>query len=110
MISCDCDLASWHGFKKCHSTHQLAQLDMGITNAGIYYFEGHPELKNKEGQRRKFNEISASHFTAARSIDWELLYGNSIIDLDSGKSRISGNDSDNSDVMNQLGVQNMRST
>jgi hypothetical protein len=41
-------------FKQYYIPHQLAQLDMGITNAGILYFEAHPELKK---QRRAIAEI-----------------------------------------------------
>jgi hypothetical protein len=88
--------------------HQLARLDMGITNVGILYFEAHPQFKNKEGQQRKFNESIANHFMQAGSIAWEPLYGNSNLDLD---SPTPGNDSDDdNDVMQQLGVLNMRST
>jgi hypothetical protein len=37
-------LASRHGSYKYYIMHQLAQLDIGITNAGILNFEAHPEL------------------------------------------------------------------
>jgi hypothetical protein len=58
-------------------------------------------LKNKEGQSRKFNESIANHFIQARSISWEALYGNSILDLD---SQTPGNESDDDDnIMHQLG-------
>jgi hypothetical protein len=67
---------------------------MGNTNVGIIFFEAHPELKNKEWQRQKFNESIANHFIEARAIAWEALYGNYILDLD---SRTSGNDSDDND-------------
>jgi hypothetical protein len=98
-------LASRHGFKKYYITHQLAQLDMGITHAGILQFEAHPELKNKEGQQRKFNKSIANYFIKAMLISWEALYGNSILDLD---SQTPGNESDDDDnIMHQLGVLNM---
>jgi hypothetical protein len=42
-------LSSRHGFKKYYVTHQLAQVDIGITNAGIYISLVHPHLKNKGG-------------------------------------------------------------
>jgi hypothetical protein len=85
----------------------LAQLDIDITNAGILYFEAHPELKNKEGQRKKFNASIVNHFIQARSISWEDLYGNSILDLD---SQAQGNKSDDDDnIMHQLGVLNTAS-
>jgi hypothetical protein len=97
-------LASWHGFKKYYITHQLSQLDISITNAGILYFQAHPELKNKEGQRGNFNERIANHFIQVRSISWEALYRNSILDLD---SQTPGNESDDDDnLMHQLGVLN----
>jgi hypothetical protein len=38
--------------------HQLAQLDIGITNAGIIIFEAHPELKK---QRRPTKEIQREY-------------------------------------------------
>jgi hypothetical protein len=97
-------LASRHGFKKYYITHQLTQLDIGITNAGILYFESHPQLKNKEDQRRKFNESIANHFIQARIISWEALYGNSILDLDSQTPGKESDDDDN--IMHQLGVLN----
>jgi hypothetical protein len=85
----------------------LAQLDISITNVGIIYFEAHPELKNKEGQRRKFNESIANQFIQVRSISWEALYGNSILDYD---SQTPGNESDYDDnIMHQLGVLNTAS-
>jgi hypothetical protein len=83
MISCDPD-SLWHlgmRFKQYYITHRLAQLDIGITNAVILYFEAHPELKNKECQHRKFNESIANHFIQVRSISWEALYGNSILNI-----------------------------
>jgi hypothetical protein len=46
-------LVSQHGFKKYYITHQLAQIDMGITNTSIYYFKANPHLK-KEGARRSY--------------------------------------------------------
>jgi hypothetical protein len=49
-------LSSRHGFKKYYVTHQLAQVGIGIKNAGIYFSLAHPHLKNKEGQQRKVNE------------------------------------------------------
>jgi hypothetical protein len=85
----------------------LAQLDIGITNSGILYFEAHPELKNKEGQNSRFNESIANHFIQARSISWEALYGDSILDID---SQTPGNESDDDyNIMHQLGVLNMTS-
>jgi hypothetical protein len=41
-------------------------MDKGITNAGILYFEAHPELKKKEGQQRKFKESISNHFIIAK--------------------------------------------
>jgi hypothetical protein len=38
------------------------------------------------------------------------MYGNSILDINYGKSLTPGNDTDNYDIMNQPGVLNMRST
>jgi hypothetical protein len=82
-------------------------LDINITYPGILHFESRPELKNKEGQCRKFNESIANHFIQARSIRWEALYGKSILDLD---SQTPGNESDDDDnIMNQLGVLNTAS-
>jgi hypothetical protein len=34
-----------HVFKNYYITHPLAHMDMGITNAAIYYFEDTPHLK-----------------------------------------------------------------
>jgi hypothetical protein len=97
-------LASRHVFKKYYITHQLAQLDICITNAGILYFKAHPELKNKEGKCSKLNESIVNHFIQARSISWEALYGNYILDLD---SKTPGNESDDYDnIMHHLGVLN----
>jgi hypothetical protein len=99
-------LASRHGFKKYYVTHQLAQVDIEIKNAGIYFSLAHPHLKNKEGQRRKFNEDIALQFIAANSLDWQSLYCNSILNtIDSGATHTPGN-SDNKDVFYQLGVTN----
>jgi hypothetical protein len=61
-------LASRLGFKKYYITHQLAQMDMGITNADIYYFEANPHLKKREGARRSFFEDIAEHFMCMQSI------------------------------------------
>jgi hypothetical protein len=99
-------LASHHGFKKYYITHQLSQVDIGITNAGIYFSLANPHLKNKEGQRRKFNEDIALHFITVKLIDWQVLYGNSVLDVcDSDTTRIpGGHDSDDEDLMEQLGV------
>jgi hypothetical protein len=85
----------------------LDQLDIGITNTGILYFEAHPELKNKEGQSRKFNESIVNHFIQERSISWEALYVNSILDLD---AQTPGNESDDDyNIMHQIGVLNTAS-
>jgi hypothetical protein len=85
----------------------LVQQDIGITNAGILYFEAHPELKNKEGQRRTFNESIVDHFFQATSISCEALYGNSFLNLD---SQTPGNESDDDDnIMHHLGVMNTAS-
>jgi hypothetical protein len=43
-------LASLRGFKKYYVTHQLAEVGIGITNAGIYFSLAYPHLNNKEGQ------------------------------------------------------------
>jgi hypothetical protein len=63
-------------------------------------------LKNKEGQRHKFNEDIALQFIAANSLDWQSLYGNSVLDtILSGATHTPG-DSDDEDVSDQLGVTN----
>jgi hypothetical protein len=99
-------LASHHGFMKYYVTHQLAQVDIGITNAGIYFSLAHPHLKKEEGQRCKFNEDIAIRFIAANSLDWQSLYGNSVLDaIDSGAT-YTPSDSDDEDIFDQLGVPN----
>jgi hypothetical protein len=99
-------LASRHGFKKYYATYHLAQVDIGITNAGIYLSLAHPHLKDKEGQRHKFNEDIALQFIAVNSLDWQSLYGNSVLDaIDSGATHTPG-DSDDEDVFDQFGVPN----
>jgi hypothetical protein len=99
-------LASCHDFKKYYITHHLTQVDIGITNAGIYFSLAHPHLKNKEGQRRKFNEDIALQFIAANSLDWQTLYDNSVLDaIDSGATHTPG-DSDDEDIFHLLGVPN----
>jgi hypothetical protein len=63
-------------------------------------------LKNKEGQRRKFNADTAPQFIAANSLDWQTIYGNSVLDvIDYGATHTPG-DSDDEDVFDQLGVPN----
>jgi hypothetical protein len=95
-------LASHRGFKKNSVTHQLAQVDIGIINACIYLSLEHPHLKNKEGQRRKFNEDIALQFIAANSLDWQSLYGNPVLDaIDYGATHTPG-DSDDEDIFDQL--------
>jgi hypothetical protein len=99
-------LASCHGFKKYYIMHQLAQVDIVITNAGIYFSLANPHLKNKKGQHRKFNEDIA--FIAVNSIDWQTVYGNSILDaIDAGTTHTpSDSDNKDEDVFDQLGVPN----
>jgi hypothetical protein len=99
-------LASHHGFKKYHIMHQLAQVDIVITNTGIYLSLTNPHLKNKEGQCGEFNKDITLHFIAANSIEWQTLYGDSVLDtINYGATRTPG-DSDDEDVMDQLGVPN----
>jgi hypothetical protein len=99
-------LASHHGFKKYYVTHQLAQVDIGITNEGIYFSLVHPHFKNKESQRSKFNEDITLQFIAANSLDWQTLYVNSVLDaIDYGATHTPG-DSDDEDIFDQLGVPN----
>jgi hypothetical protein len=43
-------LSSRHGFNKYYTTHQLAQMDIGITTTCIYYFFTNPHPKKKEGR------------------------------------------------------------
>jgi hypothetical protein len=100
-------LSSRHGFKKYYITHQLAQIDMGITNNAIYYVEANPHLKKKEGVRRSFVEDIADHLMDAKHIDWEGIYGHSTLDLDSGTTGTPGKDSDDEDILNHLGVTNL---
>jgi hypothetical protein len=105
MIQIHFGILAW--VLKYYITHQLAQLDIGITNSGILYFEAHPELKKKERQRSKLNKSIANHFIQASSISWDILFGNSILDL---ISQTTGNDSDDDDnIMQQLGVLNKAS-
>jgi hypothetical protein len=99
-------LASRRGLKRYYVTHQLAQVDIGITNVAIYFSLAHPHLKNKEGQRRKFNEDIALQFIAANSLDWQSLYGNFVLDaINYGATHTPG-DSDDEDVFDHLGVPN----
>jgi hypothetical protein len=97
-------LASRHRFKKYYITHQLPQMDMGITNAAICYFEANPHLKKKEGVRHSFVAEIADHLMDANSIDWEQLYSHSNLNLDSGVTQTPGEDSDDEDMLDQLGV------
>jgi hypothetical protein len=102
-------LASRHGFKKYYVTHQLAQVDIGITIVGINFSLAHPHLKNKEGQRRKFNEDISLQFITANSLDWQSLYGNYVLDaINSGATHTPGN-SDNKYVFDKLRVPNRSS-
>jgi hypothetical protein len=61
-------LASCRGFNKYYITYHLVQVDIGITNAGIYFSLANPHLKNKEGQHCSFNEDTALHFIAVKLI------------------------------------------
>jgi hypothetical protein len=81
-------LASRHGFKKYYITMQLAQIDMGITNAAILLLDANPHLKKKKGARYSFVEDIAEHLMYANSIDWEGIYCHSTLDLDSGATKL----------------------
>jgi hypothetical protein len=43
------DLSSIHRFKRYYITHQLAKMDIGITNSCIYHALANPKLKKKNG-------------------------------------------------------------
>jgi hypothetical protein len=88
-------LASRHCFKKYYITHQLSQVDIGITNAGIYLSLANTHLNNKDGQCHKFNEDIAIQLIASNPLDWQKLYGNSVLDaINSGTTRTPGDSDD----------------
>jgi hypothetical protein len=74
---------------------ELAQVDIGIKNTGIYFSLANPYLKNNEGERRKFNEGIALQFIAVNSIDSALDA------IDSGTICKPG-DSDDEDIIEQV--------
>jgi hypothetical protein len=99
-------LASHHGFKKYCIMQHLAQVDIGIINAGIYFSLANIYFKNKEDQRRKFNEDTTLQFIAVNSLDWQTLYGNSVLDAINSGTTCTPSDSDDEHVIDQLGVPN----
>jgi hypothetical protein len=46
-------LTKRHGFKKWYVKMWLALIESALTNASICYFLANPELKKKEGHRRR---------------------------------------------------------
>jgi hypothetical protein len=88
--------------------HQLTQVDIGFANAGITFFLTNPNFKNNEGQHRKLDEDIFLHFIVAKSIDWQAIYGNSVLDVcDSGTTHTPGGHvSDDEDIMEHLRVPN----
>jgi hypothetical protein len=101
------DVASCRGFKKYYIMHHLAQRDIGMTNTGIYFFLANPNLNNKKGQRRKFNEDIILHSIMVKPFNWEVLYGNSVLDINSGTICTPGGvDSEDDNLLEQLRVPN----
>jgi hypothetical protein len=47
-------------------------MDIGITNAYIYHFLANPQLKKKNGHRRRMMEDIAKHMVTVSQIDWEM--------------------------------------
>jgi hypothetical protein len=53
-------LTNRHGFKKWYVKMWLALIDIALTNASICYLLANPELRKKEGRRRRFFEEIAN--------------------------------------------------
>jgi hypothetical protein len=69
-------LTKRHGFKKWYVKMWLALFYIALTNASICYFPENPELKKKEGHRRRFYAAIANLLVEQGEVyDWEEQFG-----------------------------------
>jgi hypothetical protein len=64
-------LTKRHGFNKWYVKTWLALIDIAFTNASICYFLANPDLKKKEGHRRRFYLAIANFLVdQGKTFDW----------------------------------------
>jgi hypothetical protein len=76
-------LAKRHGFNKWYVKMWLALIDIAFTNASICYVLENPDLKKKEGHRRRCYSAIANFLVEQGNIfDWEEQFGSKDNDVD----------------------------
>jgi hypothetical protein len=104
-------LTKRHGFKKRYVNMWLALINIAFTNASICYLLANPELKKKEGHRRRFFEEIANFLIAqGETFDWENQFGSQNNDVevyqpdyDSDEEGVEDEESDDA-LLHDLGV------